>query len=163
MLSDRIKLALEKSGITQAQLARACGVKPPSVNGWLNGKSKYLRGENLLAAAKALGVSHHWLATGKGLMVEDSDSEHVDAGRSTTQPDGSHLFYKMAKPPSIRQAFERIASTLAQLSEPDRETIALLMRQLCDRPDSQKTIDQLVLASTPESEQTPESASRTRA
>ena len=57
---------MDEAGLSQADLARECGVKPPSVNGWLSGKSKFLRGENLLKAAKALNVSQSWLATGKG-------------------------------------------------------------------------------------------------
>ena len=65
-LSERIREAMDAAGVSQAALARACGVKPPSVNGWLNGKSKFLRGENLLLAARALNVSQEWLATGKG-------------------------------------------------------------------------------------------------
>jgi transcriptional regulator with XRE-family HTH domain len=64
-LSERLREALEASGMNQRELAAACGVKPPSVNGWLSGKSKFLRGENLLLAAKALNVSDQWLATGK--------------------------------------------------------------------------------------------------
>lgn len=67
-LADRLTAAMEASGLTQADLARACQVKPPSVHGWLNGKSKFLRGENLLRAAAALGVSQQWLATGEGAM-----------------------------------------------------------------------------------------------
>lgn len=43
MLSDRLKKAMDAAGISQAELARACGVKPPSVNGWLSGKAKFLR------------------------------------------------------------------------------------------------------------------------
>jgi transcriptional regulator with XRE-family HTH domain len=54
------------AGINQRELARLCDVQPPSVNGWLSGKSKFLRGENLLQAANALNVSDQWLATGKG-------------------------------------------------------------------------------------------------
>lgn len=65
-LSDRLRTAMLEAGLNQADLARACGVKPPSVSGWLSGKSKFLRGENLLRAAQALGVSDSWLATGKG-------------------------------------------------------------------------------------------------
>jgi phage repressor protein C with HTH and peptisase S24 domain len=76
MLSKRLKIAMDEAGMSQAQLARACGVKPPSVNGWLSGKSKFLRGENLLMAARALGVSEDWLATGKGPMkIEFDDLE----------------------------------------------------------------------------------------
>ena len=74
---------MERSGITQAELARACGVKPPSVNGWLSGKSKFLRGENLLKAAAVLGVSQQWLATGEGPMaaaVAPSGSSNVEPG-----------------------------------------------------------------------------------
>ncbi|WP_258194540.1 S24 family peptidase [Janthinobacterium sp. PAMC25594] len=56
------------SQMNQTELARACGVKPPSVHGWLTGKAKFLRGENLLLAAKALGVTQEWLATGRGEM-----------------------------------------------------------------------------------------------
>lgn len=72
MISERLKQAMEAAGISQAELARRCDVKPPSVNGWLSGKAKFLRGENLLAAAKALGVSQHWLATGFGEMKPSS-------------------------------------------------------------------------------------------
>jgi len=67
-MSERLIAAMAASGVSQAALARACGVKPPSVHGWLSGKSKFLRGENLLGAAAALGVSQHWLATGEGEM-----------------------------------------------------------------------------------------------
>lgn len=62
------------AGINQADLARACGVKPPSVHGWLSGKAKFLRGENLLKAAETLGVSQQWLATGSGPMVDPANS-----------------------------------------------------------------------------------------
>jgi transcriptional regulator with XRE-family HTH domain len=71
-LADRLRAAMaaydSEPEVTQAELARACGVKPPSVNGWLNGKSKFLRGENLLKAARALKVDQDWLATGRGPM-----------------------------------------------------------------------------------------------
>lgn len=82
-LAERLTTAMERSGITQAELARACGVKPPSVNGWLSGKSKFLRGENLLKAAAVLGVSQQWLATGEGPMtaaVAPSGSSNVELG-----------------------------------------------------------------------------------
>ena len=71
LLSERIKLAMDAAGMTQVDLARACGVKPPSVHGWLSGKSKFLRGENLLQAARALNVNQDWLATGNGPMRSD--------------------------------------------------------------------------------------------
>lgn len=69
MLSERLRIAMREAGVTQAELARRCGVKPSSIHGWLSGKSKFLRGENLLKAAKALNVQQEWLATGKGAMT----------------------------------------------------------------------------------------------
>lgn len=52
--------------VSGVDLARACGVKPPSVSGWRTGDSKTLEGSNLLAAAKRLGVRPEWLADGVG-------------------------------------------------------------------------------------------------
>lgn len=68
LLSERIKLAMAQANMSQVELARAVGLKPPSINGWLSGKSKFLRGENLLKAARALNVNQDWLATGTGPM-----------------------------------------------------------------------------------------------
>ena len=76
-LAQRLTNAMAIKGISQAELARACNVKPPSVHGWLSGKAKFLRGENLLLAAAALGVSQQWLATGEGAMQADAGSAPV--------------------------------------------------------------------------------------
>lgn len=82
-LADRLLAAMAHSGLSQAELARACGVKPPSVNGWLSGRSKFLRGENLLKAASALGVNQQWLATGEGKMVSTTHQSNVEPGPDT--------------------------------------------------------------------------------
>ncbi|TPS33602.1 LexA family transcriptional regulator, partial [Acinetobacter baumannii] len=52
--------------IKGVELARAVGVKPPSVSDWLSGKSKTMEGENLLRASKFLNVNPSWLASGTG-------------------------------------------------------------------------------------------------
>lgn len=65
-LADRLREAMADANINQSELARACRVKQPSVHGWLSGRAKFLRGENLLAAARVLGVNDEWLATGRG-------------------------------------------------------------------------------------------------
>lgn len=75
-LQERLKLAMSgPPKITQASLARACGVRAPSVNDWLSGKTKTIEGQNLLAAADFLKVLPMWLATGKGPMRKASGSE----------------------------------------------------------------------------------------
>ena len=79
-LADRLTIAIAAAGITKAELARRVGISAPSVNGWFTGKAKFLRGENLLAAARALDVEQEWLATGRGPMTR-AHSEQA-TGRS---------------------------------------------------------------------------------
>lgn len=96
-LADRLTTAMTHAKISQAELARRCGVKPPSVSGWLSGKSKFLRGENLLSAARTLGVNQQWLATGQGPMLPQTPSTAVEvaslATLSPTPQPGSPAVY----------------------------------------------------------------------
>lgn len=72
-LAERINQALRQAGdVTQADIARACGISTASVNNWFTGATKSLKGENLLRAAAVLKVSPVWLSTGKGPMNTDS-------------------------------------------------------------------------------------------
>lgn len=71
-LQERLSLAMAgPPPITAADLARATGVKPSSVSEWVNGPTKALRGDNLINAAKCLGVNNTWLGTGRGPMRSD--------------------------------------------------------------------------------------------
>lgn len=68
-LAERLRYAMEvlpPKKIKGVELARAVGVKPPSVSDWLSGKSKTMEGENLLRASSFLCVNPSWLATGSG-------------------------------------------------------------------------------------------------
>jgi transcriptional regulator with XRE-family HTH domain len=68
-LAERLKLAMAgPPKVTNAALAKACGVKPPSVTDWCNGRTKTIEGAHLLKAADCLGVRAKWLAEGVGLM-----------------------------------------------------------------------------------------------
>ncbi|NWK52191.1 helix-turn-helix transcriptional regulator [Acinetobacter sp. SwsAc5] len=83
-LAERLKYAMEVLPIKKVkgvELARAVGVKPPSVSDWLSGKSKTMEGENLLRAAKYLNVNPVWLATGNGEIKLDqkNSSGRIDA------------------------------------------------------------------------------------
>jgi len=55
---------MDAAGIKQVQVARAAGIKPPSVADWLNGKTKNIKGANLVTVAQLLNVSEAWLADG---------------------------------------------------------------------------------------------------
>lgn len=65
-LAERIHETLQESGSIAADLARACGVKPPSVSAWLSGETKSLKASTAIRAAEFLGVSQLWLTEGKG-------------------------------------------------------------------------------------------------
>lgn len=69
-LSDRIRAAFEHNApLSQAGLARACGISRASVNAWVSGKTDSIDGKFLTTAAAYLGVSAHWLSTGEGDML----------------------------------------------------------------------------------------------
>ena len=65
-LNERIKAARVKAGLTQAQLARMCGIAAPSLNQLECGRTKTMKHETAKALASALGVSEGWLAFGEG-------------------------------------------------------------------------------------------------
>jgi len=80
-LAERLRYAMEvlpPKKIKGVELARAVGVKPPSVSDWLSGKSKTMEGENLLKASSFLGVNPSWLATGTG----KPDIQHQEASHT---------------------------------------------------------------------------------
>lgn len=82
-LSERFKLALSTLGRgSQADLARHCGVKPPSVSDWVSGRTKVIDGPHLVKAAKFLGVRVEWLAEGLGPM-RDGSSAHAASSVAT--------------------------------------------------------------------------------
>ena|SRR5690348_6840151 len=77
LLKERIEWALDpkRGPRSQAGLARACGIKAPSVNDWLTGKTKAIASENLFDAARYLGVRAEWLATDKEPRLPSGESD----------------------------------------------------------------------------------------
>ncbi|SDQ72425.1 hypothetical protein SAMN04490192_2911 [Pseudomonas lundensis] len=87
-LQERLKLAMAgPPKVTQAALARACGIRAPSVNDWISGKTKTIEGQNLLIAADYLKVLPMWLATGKGPMRKEGATTELDQGELLTVDD----------------------------------------------------------------------------
>ena len=78
-LAERLKYAMEvlpPKKIKGVELARAVGVKPPSVSDWLSGKSKNMDGPNLVRAAKFLKVNSTWLGTGVGKPTDEESQSN---------------------------------------------------------------------------------------
>lgn len=98
-LSQRLLLAMKgPPEITQAELARACGIKPPSVSGWISGATKSLTGKNLIAAAKKLNVNPDWLQSNRGPMRPygiDALSEPIDIKTDEDPPDDDDVLVEV--------------------------------------------------------------------
>ncbi len=66
---DRMKIVVDLTG-TAVNLAKKTAISPRAVGTYLSGES--LPGlDNLVAMAKSVGISVHWLATGEGPMRWD--------------------------------------------------------------------------------------------
>ena len=63
--AKRLQEARAKSGLTQQQLADACGLTKGAVSAWENGVTDSVLAENLFCVADALHVDPRWLATGQ--------------------------------------------------------------------------------------------------
>lgn len=62
------QLARERPDISQADLARATGAKPPSVNAWFSGETKTMKATTAAKAAELYGCNTLWLSDGQGPM-----------------------------------------------------------------------------------------------
>jgi transcriptional regulator with XRE-family HTH domain len=119
-LSDRLNAALTgPPRLSQADLARACGVKPPSVSDWISGKTKRLSGSNLLAAARFLGVNPEWLASGKGPREPgpDTSSQSVSLDEQRMREAAQFLEELFHQHGKEFVASERVGLLLAVYSE----------------------------------------------
>lgn len=90
LLKDRLSRA--RDGLdprpSDADIARAVGVKQPSVHAWFSGSTKSLRGANLLAVAKVLNVRPEWLETGRGAMRPNGTVSSTGYRVAEVTPDG---------------------------------------------------------------------------
>jgi phage repressor protein C with HTH and peptisase S24 domain len=90
-LAERLeKVMAGPPKISQAALARACNVKPPSISDWLSGRTKKLEGSNLLKAAKLLSVNPTWLSEGIGPMRTEVAKPPAPAPLFTEETEGGY-------------------------------------------------------------------------
>jgi transcriptional regulator with XRE-family HTH domain len=80
-ITDRVRAAIDASGIKQAEIARRVGVERQTVGDWYHGRSLYIRPEHLFALADTLGIEARWLATGQGqrLAIKHPPSNYTEA------------------------------------------------------------------------------------
>lgn len=93
-LIERISQCLV-DGRNQAGLAKACGIKAPSVSAWLSGKTKKIEGANLLRAAIYLNVYPEWLATGLGPMQPKPHSGTLNSDDEVGNESGLRTYRRL--------------------------------------------------------------------
>lgn len=106
-LRERIAYALKESGLSQAQLARAIGISPVSVNNWATGETKTLKGGSAIKAAAVLGVSPLWLSEGIGPIApadQHPAGEHDKSALANSVVRDKHHHYAVGKIISNAQA-----------------------------------------------------------
>lgn len=84
-LAERLQLALDSAAahkLTQAGLAKAWGLKPPSVSGWFTQETKSISAANAVRAAHYLRVCVAWLVLGEEPMYPDIDPDDYRVARA---------------------------------------------------------------------------------
>lgn len=120
-LAERLKEAMSgPKKVTGAALAKACGIKPPSVSDWLSGKSKSMDGNNLIDASELLGVRAKWLIKGIGPKFPD----HYATGSVVSDTDAPDI---QPKPTYDAWVLEAIG-ILQRLDEADRRAAVINLR-----------------------------------
>lgn len=134
-LKERVTERMQATGLKNAALARACGVQQPTSFNWASGKTKNIKGEPLLKAAAALGVTPEWLATGKGPkfpVAQDTNSKSEES--SAMSPPG-------ATDPTDQWTLEAL-KIMSRLDETDKRAVVANMRtfiQNLSRPEESQT------------------------
>lgn len=78
--AEKLKIALEKSGMTRAELADKAGISRPMITNYLNGGYK-AKQNNIFKLAKALNISEH------DLIEDEYISDHSTPKKEPSAPD----------------------------------------------------------------------------
>jgi transcriptional regulator with XRE-family HTH domain len=113
-ISDRLKEARSRRGWNQAQLALAAGVSPGTI-GNIESNARQAKG-SLPQIAKALGISHDWLANGEGEMLDNQARDRANeepSGPSSQAALLALLFDKLPDDLVLRaQVFNKASQTI---------------------------------------------------
>lgn len=117
-LAERLREAMNgPPKVSGKQVAKACNIKPPSVSGWLSGKSKTMEASNCLAVAKLLNVDPDWLASGVGLKRRQAGE--LDSYRHERISHALMVMERMAK-----YELDKVVKIIDMLAEPDKNGAA---------------------------------------
>ena len=101
MPGKRIRALRLARGIDQKALAKAAGIRPPSLSQLESGKSKKLKGSTLMGIANALKANPVWINTGKGdpfqTTISDPEEQEIVNIYRALAPEGQAAFVAMAR------------------------------------------------------------------
>ena len=115
-VGEKIKKLRKQKGITQSDLAQACGVSTSAVCRWESGKSKHFRIETLAQLAKIFDVpitALNEVESIAGIMIQDFDSCQPprtifpDADMYVIAPDNSMIISGITRGDKVLIASER--------------------------------------------------------
>jgi transcriptional regulator with XRE-family HTH domain len=135
----RLATALTARGKTQADLVRATGKKPPSVNGWLTGETKMMEADSSARVCAYLRINALWLfhkigASGlddepTSAISEKGNYQSREGHISVTEPEQEYdelrrqllLFYD-GMSQGHKEAIVMTANSLYSMDNPDDRT-----------------------------------------
>lgn len=79
VMADRIRLARQRTGLSQAELAQHAGVTSSAVAQWENPRGTKPDLNHLLRVAVATNVTLDWLATGAGAKSSRKSNAHDES------------------------------------------------------------------------------------
>lgn len=107
---SRIHDTRKKFRVPVAAIAQAAGVSKQAVYEWESGDTKSLKGDNLLAVARVLGVDANWLSTGRGPMVGDSRGGVTEIAGDAAEVARAYMKLSPALKGSVRTMIFTMAS-----------------------------------------------------
>ncbi|PID44070.1 MAG: hypothetical protein CSB48_02820 [Proteobacteria bacterium] len=122
--AERIKMAIECSGLNQRQIAHKIEISPQALNKWL--KTGNASKEALIKFAEATGVSLEWLLSEKGTMERKGDMDV--ASIDSAIPEEIHIS------PSTSKLIETIIQleSSGQLSEHTIQALQAFLISACE-------------------------------
>lgn len=101
-IAERIRMARQHAGMTQAEAAMSLGVDKSAVAHWERGATVPTNA-NFCGMARAYGVDHQWLATGEGdmhrhLRLDDMPAARLECFALTESEERILLLFRRMSP-----------------------------------------------------------------
>jgi len=170
-LKDRIREAMEGSGLRPLQLARATGKSSGAVSQWMDGTTKSLKAETASMLEKATGYRADWIVTGNGerkvftnppytpssaIATTTSPSSANELLGKTTIPNNGlpvaqsqpiqfsdYITSTCGRACTVRNIVTGLAVSLSGLDASEHDAVNVLLSLLIKNPSSEKLIDSL--------------------